>query len=77
MGAMVSDEEAKIMIHTGLDGNLQMGMADNAMNGEDYNCKKCGNTRPPQDTTNDDYIWIECNKCEKWSHADCVKDKLK
>jgi len=74
-GGMVSDEEGKVMYDAGPDGNLHMGLADNAM-GEDYLCKKCGKVRPPLETA-DDYIWIECNKCEKWCHADCVKDKLK
>ena len=77
-GGVVGDEENKVMYDAGMDNNLQMSLADHAMNGEDYNCRKCGNTKPPiTETTGDDYIWIECNKCEKWSHADCVKDKLK
>lgn len=55
-----------------------MGLADNGMNAEDYNCKMCKSARPPQETPGvDEYIWIECNKCESWLHAECVKDKLK
>ena len=75
IGVGGADEETKVIYET---DNFQPGNVGDVGIGDDYNCGRCGKARPPHYTeSNDDYLWIECNKCEKWSHADCVRDKLK
>ena len=75
----VDIEENKAM-YDGQDV-MTMGLADNAMNGEDGVCQKCNSHRPPPEVAKDFdtltvAMWVGCDKCESWFHAVCVHDKL-
>ena len=74
----VDDEENKAM-YEGPEGLAsQISLADGGLNGEiDSICARCSNPRPPIEAAEADKdVWLQCESCEKWSHAVCVQDLL-
>ena len=69
----VDIEENKAM-YDSQDVMGSMGLADNAINGEDGVCAKCSQPRPPLDIAKEfDGMWVGCDRCDNWFHAVCVQ----